>query len=224
MHTKTFSILFLFLFFVSCGGSSSGGGAANNQSVNLGSADAESASSLVQDTGPVPVAADTFEVNARLFGFNVNQEDKVNRAAELIKEVVASQEFKNRVLNHKYKGKKTFVDNNGLSNAQIYAKILEAAEKVAGGGANNTMDLELELYADTTNVVGYTLPSVVRVWMNTKYFNTFKPYQVAGNMFHEWLHKIGFGHDYDATASRPYSVPYAVDYIIRDMAKKYYNS
>lgn len=223
MHTKTFSIIFLFLFFVSCGGSG-GGGNTPGASTQAGIETSSSSSPSNQDTGPVPTAADTFEVNARLFGFSVNQEEKVHQASELIKQVVASQEFKNRVLNHKYKGKKTFVDNNGLTNAQIYSKILEAAEKVAGGGANNTMDLELELYTDSTNVVGYTLPSVVRVWMNTKYFNGFKPYQVAGNMFHEWLHKIGFGHDYEATASRPYSVPYAVGYIIRDMAKKYYNS
>lgn len=217
MQIKTFSIIFMFLLLVSCGG-----GAGGNNSATGGAQTSVSAD--IQDSSPVPTAADTFEVNPKMIGFDAAQSDKVLTAGELIKEVVASQEFKNKILNHKYKGKKTFVDNNGLTNAQIYAKILEAAEVVAGAGANNTMDLELELYSASTNVVGYTLPSVVRVWMNKKFFNTFKPYQVAGNMFHEWLHKVGFGHDFEATASRPYSVPYAVGYIVREMAKKIYNS
>jgi hypothetical protein len=54
--------------------------------------------------------------------------------------------------------------------------------------------------------------------MNTKYFYVYTPYQVAGNLTHEWLHKLGFDHDVASTPARPYSVPYAVGYILRDLA------
>jgi hypothetical protein len=55
--------------------------------------------------------------------------------------------------------------------------------------------------------------------MNRKYFNKFRPYQVADNMMHEWLHKIGFSHAVKSTPERPYSVPYAVSYIVKGIAR-----
>ena len=60
--------------------------------------------------------------------------------------------------------------------------------------------------------------------MNTKYFDRYTPYQVAGNLTHEWLHKMGFTHDSAATSTRPYSVPYAVGYIVRQLAGELYPS
>lgn len=170
----------------------------------------------------LPNGALTFETNITFSNFSATNKEKVYKAADLIKQVVATKEFRSAVLAHKYKGIKQFNNNLGLTNTQIYNKILEASENLSPG-KNNTLDVELELYTDTTNVVGYTYPSSKRIWMNTKYFNKFYPYQVSANLFHEWLHKIGFGHDYEATTGRPYSVPYAVGSIMRNMAKKFYN-
>jgi hypothetical protein len=138
---------------------------------------------------------------------------------ELIRRTVASEEFKNAILNHRVNGKKRFVDNAGLSNAEIYKKIIEGSEKL-NPGKDNEMDLELEVYRESTNTVGYTYPSISRIFMNAKYLNQNKPHEVTTNMTHEWLHKMGFKHAQQKTPTRKYSVPYAVGYIMQRLAKK----
>lgn len=209
MTFKTLSLLVAFLFLASCGkdgGSSAGSG----DSVSLDE---------IQTGGPVPSAALNFNVNLQMDNFNSTQLDKVTTAAELIKKVVASQEFRNKVLNHTYKGKKTFVDNGGLTNAQIYKAIIEGSESLRPG-VDNEMDLDLEVYREKGNTVGYTYPHVIRVWMNSKFLNANKPYKVTTNMMHEWLHKLGFKHAARKTANRSKSVPYAVGYIVAKIASQ----
>lgn len=161
----------------------------------------------------VPDEALTFATNLSLVDFNPEQEDKILEASELIKRVVASEEFKEAVINHTYDGVKTFVDNQGLTNTQIYNKFLQGAEKLTPS-RNNAMDVEVELYYENTSTIGYTYPNTRRIWMNTKYFNNYTPTQVAGNLTHEWMHKLGFTHASSYSTSRNYSVPYAVGYII----------
>ncbi len=164
----------------------------------------------------VPTAALTFDSNIELIQMTAAQEAKFDKAIEIVKSVVGTAEFRSKVLNHTYSGSKTFVNNNGLTNAQIYAKVLEAAEKLFPV-KNNAMDMEVEMYTASTNVVGYTYSSSKRIWVNTKYFNQYTAAGVAGNLMHEWLHKVGFGHDSSATARRPYSVPYAIGKMVRDI-------
>lgn len=211
--TRTFSFLFLFLSLLSCG-KGGGGGSSSDTAVAEVSDGAISTPST-----PAPETASTFEINAKMSKFTATQEAKVHAAFELIKQVVASDEFKSKILNFKFNGKKQFNDNNGLTNTQIYKKLLEGSEKLTPG-KNNAMDLTLETYYVDANVIGYTKASIKTIYMNTKYLNTFEPYQVAMNLTHEWLHKLGFGHDAESNSSRPYSVPYGIGYIMRDMAKK----
>lgn len=206
---KTLSLMFVFLFLAACGksggGSSSGGDAISLEEI---------------ESGVVPSAALNFDVNVKLDNaFTTSQEDKIRAASDLIKKVIASETFKNRILNHKFKGRKAFNDNQGLSNAQIYKKIIEGSE-VLTPGIDNQMDLSLEVYRASNNTVGYTYPSELRVWMNSKFLNANKPYKVTTNMVHEWLHKLGFKHSAKSTPTRKYSVPYAVGYLVRDLAKR----
>lgn len=240
MLNKLFILLLLTSLTLACG--KSGGGSSGsdsnasasqdgitNEEVVEQSVEASDEDTLTGDSNqpaddspstPVPTDAITFETNITTYKFTKSGERKIDSAAELIKEVVSSEEFKKKVLNHKVNGKKTFVDNQGLSNTQIYKKILEASEKL-NPGKNNTMDLELQLYTDNdSNTVGYTYPSRNRVWMNSKYFNKNTPALVTTNMMHEWLHKLGFKHDAENTPTRKYSVPYAIGYMVRDLAKK----
>jgi hypothetical protein len=166
-------------------------------------------------------SAGTFDVRTTLIGFSSKQEKKVNAASRLIKKIVRSYEFKEQILNHSWNGKKRFADNAGLTNEEIYKKILKGSERQTDIGPNNTMDLEIELYTDMDSItIGYTYPSIVRIYMNRKYFNKFRPFQVADNMMHEWLHKIGFAHAVKDTPERPYSVPYAVGYIVKRIARR----
>jgi hypothetical protein len=209
--TRTFSFLFLFLFLASCGKGGSGGSAGGAAELT----DADMQSEMA------PTQALTFDINAELTGFERDHEEKIYQAFDMIKRVVASAEFKKKVLNHTYNGKKQYVDNGGLTNAQIYKRLLEGAEMLSPA-KNNTMDLKLESYEESNIVIGYTMPSIKTIYMNKKYLDlsNFHPNKVAMNLMHEWLHKLGFKHAQKNSASRPHSVPYAIGYIMRDLASK----
>lgn len=168
----------------------------------------------------LPNEAFTFDSNIVFIQTTSEQQAKFDKAVEIIKKVVATEEFRSKVLNHTYNGEKTFVDNGGYTNEQIYQKVLEAAEKLFPT-KNNAMDMEVELYYAATTTVGYTYSSSKRIWVNTKYFDTFAPTSVASNLFHEWLHKVGFGHAATYSVSRDYSVPYAVGRMIRSIGTQY---
>lgn len=167
----------------------------------------------------LPTEAYTFDTDIDFINTTSTQQAKFDKAVEMIKAVVATEEFRSRILNHSYNGKKTFVDNGGYTNAQIYQKILEGAEKLFPT-KNNTMNMEVELYYAATSTVGYTYANSKRIWVNTKYFNTNSVGGVAANLFHEWLHKVGFGHAVSYSTSRDYSVPYAIGRMISSIGSK----
>ena len=171
------------------------------------------------DTTLSPLAL-SFDTNITQVNFTAEQVTKYNKAIEIVKLVVATEKFRDSVVNFTYNGQKAFIDNKGRTNEQIYQSILDAAETLKPI-KNNTMDLEVQLYYAATNVVGYTNGGTTRIWVNTKYFNTFLENSVAGNLFHEWLHKLGYTHDVSATTTRPYSVPYAVGYIMGNIGKSF---
>lgn len=173
------------------------------------------------EVSTLPAKALSFKVNVSyLSGFETSDETKYNKAVALVKKVVATEAFRKAVLNHTYGGVKQFVQNNGQTNEQIYQNILDAAEKLTPA-KNNTLDVGVKLYYENNSVVGYTSSGITYINVNTKYFDTYAVNSVASNLFHEWLHKVGYGHDSTATARRPYSVPYAVGYIIRDIGKSF---
>lgn len=170
--------------------------------------------------GDVPEGASHFDAAIKFDNFDMDQEEKVHKAIEIIKKVIATREFRAKVLTYSYNGKNQFVDNGGLTNEQIYLKLLEGAEKLFPE-EDYEMDLELELYYSSKNTVGYTYPDTVKIFMNTKYFNPYTPSQVAGNIFHEWTHKLGFEHAVSYSIARDSSVPYALGYLIRDLGKQF---
>lgn len=168
----------------------------------------------------IPSEAKTWGAEIYMTNFTQEQEDKVKQAVEIIKKVITTKEFKDRVIHYTYNGKKQFVDNDGLSNEDVYRKLLDGAEIVGNTTKNNTMDVELELYHQTTKTIGYTYPNTVRIWMNKKYFNNYTPEKVADNLMHEWMHKLGFTHATQWSKDRDHSVPYAIGYIIEELAAK----
>jgi hypothetical protein len=168
----------------------------------------------------VPPEALSFDANMVFTNFSLEDEEKVKKAIEVIKKVVGSEEFRDRVLNFSFNGDLGFVDNGGYTNEQIYRKILNGAE-VLKPENNHKMDLDLELYFEEINTIGYTYPNVLKIWMNTKYFSTFTASQVADNIFHEWMHKLGFDHAIDYSVSRDYTVPYGLGYLVKELGKKY---
>jgi hypothetical protein len=155
-------------------------------------------------------------INLVMRDFNDEQEKKELDAAERLKIVINSTEFKERILAHTYNGELTFVDNGGFSNEEIYQKIMEGAETLTPE-IDYEMDIDVTMYYKSSSTVGYTYPDTNRTWVNSKFFNGYTPGQVAANMAHEWTHKIGFDHSFYNNAARPYSVPYAVGSIISEL-------
>jgi hypothetical protein len=222
--TKLIFVASLFFLFVSCNQD------CQNQTDTIQKSEAYSTAACptpeptpdpTPDPGEdVPNEALTFDAQIDLFNFDPDQEAKLFKAIEIIKKVVASSEFRDRVLNFTFKGKKQFNDNKGLSNEQIYLVLLDGKEDLRPE-VDNEMDLELELYYSWTSTVGYTTPGQMKIFMNTKFFNPFTSSEVAGNVFHEWTHKLGFEHASSYSVERDSSVPYAIGYIIEELGKKF---
>ncbi len=197
-------LLFTLLFLLSCGKS---GSHQEKQSFNQ---------NIVFDYS----LSQTFDANIKLFNFDFDQTQKMEAAIEIIKLVVATEEFKERVLNHTYNGKRTFVDNRGFSNEEIYQIILNGAERLQPS-RNNTLDAEVQLYFEDSTTIGYTYSSSRKIWVNSKYFNSYTAAGVAHNLFHEWIHKLGFTHSSSWSESRDYSVPYSLGYLMGEIGRDY---
>lgn len=151
-------------------------------------------------------------------GFDKESLKKLQKAFEVLEKVVNSEEFKNRVVNFKNtKGERKFASNNGLTNEQIYQQFMEGRETLQPNTPDE-MNFYLRLYYKRwTRVIGYTTPTTNVINVNWKFFSGFTPADVAGNLAHEWTHKIGFDH---TSAAEHDSAPYAIGYIVEEMAAK----
>ena len=168
----------------------------------------------------VPAEAFTFEFNIEPIRMDRKNENKLFEGVELLRKVFSSDEFRNRILKHKFNGRYSYAHNKGLSNRQIYKLLLKGTERLLPY-ENNAMDVEVELYTDyRSKVLGFTLPRSRRIWMNRKYFYKHTPAEVASHLTHEWLHKLGFHHEKERTEDRKFSVPYAIGYIVKDLARE----
>jgi hypothetical protein len=148
--------------------------------------------------------------------------EKLNLAKHLIEVVLNSHEFKSKVLNFKFRGKKQFVQNNGMSNRQIYETLMAGAERFPKSSeANQQMDVDLEIYFpkwwQNQKVLGYTTPDDPIIHINRSFYSSAEVQDLAMNIVHEWCHKVGFDHDFKTNDRRPYTVPYAIGYLVRDL-------
>lgn len=166
----------------------------------------------------VPSQALTFGTNVSIENATTAMTEKIRTAEELIKRVIATDEFRNRVIGFTYNGERKFVDNGGYTNEQIYQKILDGAETLNKIN-DNEMDIQIEMYYENTSTVGYTYSTTSKIYANTKFYDSYSSATITGNMTHEWLHKLGFTHAQYYSVSRDSSVPYAIGYIMRDIAK-----
>lgn len=157
-----------------------------------------------------------FKANVTYTNFSDFEKDKLKKSLKGLLKVINSSRFKKQILNHTYEGEKVFVDNNGMTNEEIYAHILKGAEELLDE-VDNEMDLDLNMYYSLSGTIGYTYPDTLKIWINRRFFRNFRHSQVAANLIHEYMHKLGFDHDYDYTQRRPFSVPYAVGKIIRKL-------
>ena len=103
-----------------------------------------------------------------------------------------------------------------LNNSQVYDRIINGAEKLLAE-QDNEADIFIKVdQRYTRNVIGYTYPSTNWQWIYKKYFRQMSVKGVAGNIAHEWCHKLGFKHEYKYNPIREFTVPYAVGNFVKD--------
>lgn len=144
---------------------------------------------------------------------------KVNQALNLIEGVVNTPTFRDRVLNMTYKiGSKTYAGytQTEMTPTQVLQDIDKAEENFAGG-TDGVIDLFLDSYYERSSTIGYTSPSDKYIHMNQYIQGSYTVAQTAGNIFHEWLHKVGYGHSRRHNSYRPHSVPYKLGYMLAEM-------
>jgi hypothetical protein len=230
--SRSSALLFIFLFFLSCKGDV-------DPSCQEQNAQASPASTTCQDPDvpevpvepiepppplpepgvDVPPEASDFAIKSEFTNFTDADKAKVEKAFSIIKSVIRTSAFRDRVINFSYEGSNRYVDSD-LSPEEIYQILLDGSEDLAPG-VDHEMDLNLELYSSSSSTVGYTYANVLTIWMNKKFFDSFTPSQVAGNVFHEWTHKLGFEHSSLYTLARDSSVPYAIGYLIEELGKEF---
>ncbi len=169
--------------------------------------------------GHEPLPEHKLKMNIKYFGSAATaaRKAKYDKAQEVFQKVTDSQEFKDKVLAFKYQ-QMTADPKKGAQ--AVYDHILAGNEKLQPD-VDKEVDMEVEFYYANNSTVGYTYGTVKRIYVNTKFFDSYKPSSVAANLIHEWLHKLGYGHDSSATSRRPYSVPYGVGSIMRGLGVKY---
>jgi hypothetical protein len=162
---------------------------------------------------PIKNPEKVFTVKIKATNYSVKQQAKLDKAMAAITKVANSPEWKNRVVNNTYNKKAvSFDSNNGLSNTQIFDKLFAGAEALIPA-VNYQMDLTVTMYYKGNSVVGFTTPSSMIVNTNSKFHDQFDACEIAGNLYHEWTHKMGFDH---ASAKSYNSVPYSLGYAMRD--------
>jgi hypothetical protein len=154
----------------------------------------------------------------QITGFQGDSLKKMNDALKLLEVVVNSDEFRDRVINFKNSiGVRAFASNKGMTNEEIFDSFMEGRETLQPNTPGE-MNFFLNLYHKRwSKVIGYTSPETNIININWKFFRNFALSDVAGNLAHEWAHKIGFDH---RSASERDSVPYAIGYIVEDLGSK----
>lgn len=145
---------------------------------------------------------------------------RMQEAFEIIETVINSNEFKEKVINFiNKKGARSYVRSNGLTNEGVYEAIMTGNELIGGAQTPGAMNFNVSRYMKFwSKVIGYTNPGKSNtMYVNGKFYKKFSAAEITSNVTHEWLHLCGF---YHGSAAEHDSVPYAVGYIMRDLALK----
>lgn len=120
--------------------------------------------------------------------------EKVQAAETRANQVIQSKCF------YDFMTKRGLVQTNGKTPEHVVLEL-----------RNREMDVPVHYYFEASNVVGYRVPPNPDIYFNRYFHDNFGTCATASNAAHEWSHSIGYGHDVEATARRPYSVPYSIN-------------
>jgi hypothetical protein len=107
-------------------------------------------------------------INETLRDFGPDDEAKMKEALARLEIVVNSTEFRDKVIEHIFNGERTFNDNDGLTNEEIYEKLMTGKEELLPT-VDNEIDLDLTLYYSNNSTVGYTYQNTIKIWVNNKF-------------------------------------------------------
>jgi hypothetical protein len=148
-----------------------------------------------------------------------NYETKAREAVASFVKIYNSDEFKLRVVNFKWKGQNQFADSAGLTNEQVYNKILSGSE-IANAGNDFDADINLKAYSKgwpLGSAIGFTDPDDNLIYTKWHFIKKSTVKELAAHYAHEYCHCLGFEHDFEDTDQRPFSVPYAIGDIIEEL-------
>lgn len=133
---------------------------------------------------------------------NFSEKDKKRflDACDLCERILNSQEFSLRLLRSRMKM------TEGYTNSEILDLIL-----------SKPFELHVEEYYSNGRVIGYTYPNSIWTWINKKFFDSFQLNEIAMNIAHEQMHKLGFADN--CWFGKASTVPYTVGYIVRDLGE-----
>lgn len=143
-------------------------------------------------------------------GFTPAEVEKHTIACNLLETVLNSQEFYIRMMALR------LTSVGSTTNLEIYNRIMSGAETLDPTD-DHEIDVYVEAYYSNNSVVGYTYFNIIKTYLNKKFFDQYNYAEIACNLFHEWLHKIGFDH---ASAKDLMSAPYALGYLVEDLVNQ----
>ena len=163
-------------------------------------------------------------INALVHGGTLKQRDFMRNALNVMRHVVVSDLFMDAVLDH---GPFTYTEDNPL---EIYKKFISGKD-LYDQFEDREMDVDVTLYRSVWpwqhNTIGYTYPNTRKTWINMKHFAT-EEYEImakiVGNIVHEYMHNLGYGHPKYWTKDRDQSVPYVYGIIAAEMALEFLGS
>ena len=127
----------------------------------------------------------------------------IRKAEGKMNETVASQCFQKQLSGL------PLIQTNGLTPSQVAESLVHAGVRI-----------DTEMYRTNKRVLGYTLPSAKKVWINRRYMLEWNVCDLGSLLAHEASHKIGYKHDYQATKRRSNSVPYSINFAFKSCCSK----
>lgn len=180
------------------------------------------------DPGTPNPGPSAWNCNITFINQTSTEKAKYNTVCTMLERIVPSAAFKNSIETARsYNGAIGYYGTSSTCNSAgelgnvgpaVYTHIRNGDErKPSTTAVDYELDITVEMYTDmASSTIGYTYATSAQIWVNRKYSDGYKPSSLGSNLFHEWLHKMSYGHSSASTACRPYSIPYAMGYIARD--------
>jgi len=147
--------------------------------------------------------------------------EKANRVKLLIEEVVNNPKFRDEILKANFKDRRFRNEDQTIvtidDNKEILNRLISGKEQFRDEDADYEWDFRISLYRSITGEVGKRKKESVLT--KKKKFRQRSDRTIAAHWIHEYIHVIGFTHDFKRTEIRPHSVPYLVGSIAKEILK-----